>query len=334
MGGIKYYDPKSIIKKGCVFNFIFGGRGCGKTYGFLKYVMEENRPHIYNRRTQAELDLCVTKHVNPYTPINRDLGYNYFISTENKMNVILKEEKDGPIPMGYGTALSTFSNVRGADFSSVLDIIFDEFVPQREKRNTIKNEADAFFNFYESVNRNRELKGELPVKVYMLSNAVSIESPILSEMGLIPVLEMLIRKGQSMWTDRERGICIQIYQDAEFSEIKGETALYRATKGTRYSEHALKNRFAYDSWYHVEKKPIVEYVPICSYERIFFYRHKSNGHLYVSFIYADCPHYTEDTFSLFWRSYYPQFKEAVIGDKAFFECYAAKIKAFHLLKIN
>ena len=66
-------------------------------------------------------------------------------------------------------ALSTFGNLRGVDFSDVDMIFFDEFVPQKNAR-PIKAEAEAFFNLYETVNRNRELDGRPPVRVLMLSN--------------------------------------------------------------------------------------------------------------------------------------------------------------------
>ena len=40
------------------------------------------------------------------------------------------------------------------------DIIFAEFIPEAHER-LIKNEAAALFNFYETINRNRELDGNV-----------------------------------------------------------------------------------------------------------------------------------------------------------------------------
>ena len=35
-----YVDVASILNAGYTFNFITGGRGIGKTYGFIKYFIE------------------------------------------------------------------------------------------------------------------------------------------------------------------------------------------------------------------------------------------------------------------------------------------------------
>ena len=52
-----YLDIEKIIRCGQPFIFIVGGRGTGKTYGMLKYVLDNNIPFIYMRRTQAQADI-------------------------------------------------------------------------------------------------------------------------------------------------------------------------------------------------------------------------------------------------------------------------------------
>ena len=48
----------------------------------------------------------------------------------------------------------------------------------------MKNKFMLFFNLYETVNRNRELEGKEPVKVYMLSNSTSLDNEILAELSI------------------------------------------------------------------------------------------------------------------------------------------------------
>ena len=50
---IKWYDiEQDILKYDMTFNFIFGGRGIGKTYSMLKYLIENKIRFIYLRTYQ------------------------------------------------------------------------------------------------------------------------------------------------------------------------------------------------------------------------------------------------------------------------------------------
>lgn len=334
-----YYDLNPLLRRKCTFNFIFGARGCGKTFGFLNHFMTQGTHHLYLRRTQKELDLAVNKEVNPYISPGAKNGLDYSIQSEGDLRRIVQTiHADGKEPenhlMGFAGALSTFNNIRGTDFRHIRAILEDEFIPQNNARQTIKNEADAFFNMYESVNRNREIEGEDPVPIYCLSNAVSIASPILMELGLVPVIEMMIRKRQHFWTDPERSICINLADSRAFEDYKDVTALSRLTRGTKYYSHAVKNEFAYDSYYNVKRRDLVEYVPWISYNEVTIYRHKSNGYYYACFIPADCPHFNDDTKALMWRNYYPTLKEITIAGKLEFDSFVAKIVILEFLKMN
>ena len=121
--------------------------------------------------------------------MNSDYGYSYEISGGN-ISTITQKEDGKNILKGYAGALSTFSNIRGADFSDVKIIIYDEFIPEKTNRCSIRNEWDALLNLIETVNRNRELEGEESVKIILLSNATNIECDILAQSGLIPTIEI------------------------------------------------------------------------------------------------------------------------------------------------
>ena len=94
---------------------------------------------------------------------------------------------------GYTSALSTFSNLRGFDGSNIKILLYDEFIPERHER-LIKNEADAFFNVYETINRNRELQGGPPLIALCLSNSNSLASPIFTALNLVKTLERMHNK--------------------------------------------------------------------------------------------------------------------------------------------
>ena len=63
----KYWDIPRTASHNCLFNFILGIRGAGKTYGMLKYLIERNIKYGYNflylRRSEEELKKIGRAHV-------------------------------------------------------------------------------------------------------------------------------------------------------------------------------------------------------------------------------------------------------------------------------
>lgn len=272
--------------------------------------------------------MCCNEFINPYKAVNDLKGFDYSIKNRKDFAVVsehIGESIDNSSSefRGYAFALKTFGKVRGADFSEIDYVLRDEFVPQPGQLR-FEDEADMFFNFYETVSRNREKQGRAPLKVIMLSNAVSIESPLLRELGLVGILETMLRKGQRRFTDPARGVYIELPYDADFAEEKSETALYRLTTGTKYYEHAIDNKFAYNSWYNVRRCNIKEYKPVCCVLGVTIYRHKSNGTYYATTIRADCPTFTQDTLSLFHRNFFLPLREVNISGRLYYESYAVK----------
>lgn len=265
-----YYDINEAVEKGAIFSFIIGGRGIGKTYSALRYTsIDNNITFLLLRTSEAELDKTVGKNINPFKKLNRDFKRNIEVATGDVKTFIEKTEGDVVEVRGYAAALSTFSNFRGMDFSDVDVIIYDEFM--REKQQKIKNIGFIFFNIYETINRNREIEGRDPVRVYFLSNAAMLDSPLLSDLDLVSELEMMIRKGQRRLTIPERGVYIHLPQ-VEVSEKKSKTALYKLAQGTDFYQFSIENDFVSASFTGVEKQNIQEYTPICSLDSMYIWR--------------------------------------------------------------
>lgn len=318
----RYIDISEQLYRHCMLYVYIGGRGIGKTYSALRYVMKEDICFMYLRRSQKELDICATQAGNPFKKLNTDHGFSYEISGGD-IPTITQKEDGKTILKGYAGALSTFSNIRGADFSDVKIIIYDEFIPEKTNRCSIKNEWDALLNLIETVNRNRELDGEEAVKVVLLSNATNIECDILAQSGLIPTIEAMQRKKQKRMEDTKRGIYLELCE-AGVSEEKKKTALYKLAGDSEYTSHALKNVFSYDSNYDIKAVKLSEYTPICSYEGCTIFKHKSKYSYYVSRTYAQCPEYTRSTRGMFKRNFYPALKEAELSATLFYDSHATK----------
>lgn len=244
-----YLNISYCLKFGCPFTFIIGGRGTGKTFGAQLYCIQNDITYMLMRRTQAQADLIAKPDFSPVNPVLDYLGRYAVIQSASKYNGVIYSKSspdDESVKLhGYTAALSTFSNLRGFDGSGIEMLIFDEFIPELHER-SMKNEADAFFNVYETINRNRELSGQKPLTALCLSNSNSLASPILSALGLVKVLERMQKKGQSEYINRETGIAIFLLYNSPISAMKQRTALYKATANTEFSRMAIENSFAYD----------------------------------------------------------------------------------------
>lgn len=330
-----YYDISAAIarmkKKNCIVGMVLGGRGIGKTYSALSYVVDNQIKHIYLRRSDAELQVVASDAGNPYKSINKDKGTDISIESRGKIKLVVNNDT-GDI-LGYALALSTFGNVRGVDFTDVTMIVFDEFVPQPGVVQRKSENIDAFYNMYESVNRNRELRGEPPLIVIMLSNAVSIASPITTGMGVVPEVENMLFTGQHIRVLRDRHIYIEICGKYAVSDEKAKTPFYQLCDGSDYYAHAIDNDFAYDSFYNVGSKVIAEYLPICGYDDIYFYQHKHRDEYYASYTRQSCPTFTKDTRAYFMLTYSDLLSRAYASGRLYFESYDIKKRAMDLLEM-
>lgn len=276
-----YIDIEKILSYDMPFNFVIGGRGTGKTYGALLSAYNDNRRFILMRRTQTQCDLINKPEFNPYKAINNDTDHNITVKSISKYNSKMVEaDEDTERIVGYTCALSTISNMRGFDASDVSLLIYDEFIPEKHER-PLKNEGSAFLNAYETINRNRELKGLKPLQVLCLANAFNIANPIFLELGLVGRCEKMKNAGNEVYIDKSRGIAIVMLYNSRISKAKADTALYRLSSGS-YTDMALSNDFIYNSTDNIKSLSLSEYKLICTIGEISIYRHKSNRKYYVS----------------------------------------------------
>jgi len=330
----RYWSQDKCDKADMPFNIIIGGRGTGKTFTCLNNAYDNvtyNSHFALMRRTEVEISSIADDKYNPYKAINRVKGHNVqarYIQ-KNSVGEFYETDTNGEDRfLGYATALSTFGKLRGADLSDVSELVFDEFI-KTKSAHTIKDEADLFFNAYETINRNRELEGYPPLKCYLLSNATTLNSPILEELNLVNVIERMKSKGQLAFTDKDRGIHIELLDKIQVSKEKANTALYRLTKGTAYSDHALNNEFAYDSFENIAKVNLSEYIAWIHLDNLYIYRHKSRLEYYVCQSPNKCEfEYTGDSIPLFKRHFGIRFYQLLVGGYVKFANFAVKQKIF------
>ena len=237
-----YVNIKYILSSKCPFTFVIGGRGTGKTYGALKYAIDNELYFSLIRRTQTQIELLSKPELNPFMALNNDFNYGIYLKSVNKQvsGIYINDSQ-----IGYMSALSTFSNLRGFSDENNKLIIYDEFIPEVHER-AINNEETAFFNMYETINRNRELKGESPLQCLLLSNSNFLASPILLSLGLVDIVAKMRDNVKTEYINTNRGIAIFNLWNSPISEQKKATALYRATKNTGFAQMAIDNAFSED----------------------------------------------------------------------------------------
>ena len=334
---MKIYDKQGWVNWGyfCslprAFIMTVGARGVGKTYGLLKYLIENGKPFIYLRRLQAQLDISGSETGNPFRKLNADLGRDIRPVKNKNMIEFRDGGKEGEL-IALGSALSTVATVRGFDFSGYDYIVFDECVPMAGER-PIKNEFDAFLNFYETVNRNRELEGKAPVLCLMLGNANQLLNPYFTGWKFTKTALKMLAGKQMIYTSPDRTRTMVLLTDSPISRKKAETSLYKnASSG--FLSMAIDNAFRTDAT-KIHSEPLAEYRHIVSVGDIGVYRHKSEKKYYVSSI-TDFPHYDDYGISLKqFQTDYLLLREIYMGQKLMtFESYENEILFREYLKLN
>lgn len=267
------------------FCFIWGGRGTGKTYGILKDYYETDTRFVLLRRTQTQIDIVMNEQYSPWKPINEDLGCNITSKPVTKNQYGFYDQ--GPDPeadarfIGYGMALSTISNLRGFSGSDITDIFYDEFIPERHER-PIKFEAEALLNAYETINRNRELKGKDPVYMLCAANSNDLANVYFIELNLVTIATRLYESGNDIYIDNERGILLVNVTHSPISARKKDTALYRLSGESAFSKMSLENDFSKEEIGRIKSERLSEYKPVVTVGELTVYKSKHRNEYYCS----------------------------------------------------
>lgn len=329
-----YINIWDSFDKSYPFQIFIGGRGTGKTYSALNGVVERNEPFIYMRRTAQELDMITNSKdrgegANPFKVLNKDKGYDLaFHRIKQNFSGIYHTNNEGQpegLPAGYGIALSTISSIRGLDFSDVKTIIYDEFIPESHVKK-IKDESEALFNAYETINRNRELSGQDPVYMFLLANSNNIYNEIFKGMNVVKEIEKMIRRNKEVYSDQDRGLRIHLLSNnSDYVNAKSNTALYKLTAGTKFSDMALNNKFAFNDFSLVGYKDIKGLRPVASIGNAYIYEGKE--FIYVTYAIGKCVHYNntlEQDRKAFCLLLQNDLQDLFVRGRLFFESYELK----------
>lgn len=232
-----WYDIGKTLTYNCLFNFVIGNRGCGKTYGAkkraIKLFLDKGYQFVYLRRYKEELDETAESYFND-------------IILNNEFPDVVIEYRAGCYFIndqlaGYSMALTKAKDYKSISYPLVYFIIFDEFlIEDNGYARYLKNEVKQFLNFYMSIDRYRGCV------VFFLANSVSMINPYTLYFNLqLPYGSNIVRKGD---------LLLQLVQDEEFINERKQTRFGKLIAGTDFEEYAIENKFIMDSKTFLMKK--------------------------------------------------------------------------------
>lgn len=276
-----YLDMGAVISAPYPFIVVISARGGGKTYGTLKYLVENDLRFLYLRRSKTVLDLVTDPRYQPFKRLNEDLQLQITPESGGKGLPVFRDRlAEGEPVIGYAAALSTIANVRGWDASDVDVVVWDEFIPEPTER-VYFNGFTAFANALETIGRNRELEGRAPLKVVLLSNSNLIYGDVVEGLHIGDELLTMQEKGIEI-LEHSKDLLLVMPKLEAYAAAKADTALYRLTEGSSFEAVALQNAFPVEDRSQIKRRPLAEYKPVCAVAGCCIYKHKTGRSWYVT----------------------------------------------------
>jgi hypothetical protein len=229
-----YYNPQKLLSYNRILNFVIGARGIGKSYAWkvhpIKRFLKYGEQFIYLRRYKPEL-----KKVGQYFDNVKD----EFPETEFKVKG--REFYINGKLAGWAIPLSTWQSEKSNAYPNVTNIVFDEFLREKDNSSYLPNEVEALLNLMDTVFRDRE-----NCRCICLSNAVSVVNPYFIYFDLVPDIQKRFNANEN--------IVVEIPDSVDFSEARRKTKFGKLIDGTNYGEMSLDNEFTGDSYVFIEKR--------------------------------------------------------------------------------
>lgn len=230
-----YYDIAGLLSQRCVFNFVIGNRGGGKTYGGKKLVINRFKrtgaQFVWVRRYKTEIDTLS----DFWADIRGAFPEDKLTQTGQELYI------NGELA-GYLIALSTSMQLKSVAFPLVRTVIMDEFIIDKGRVNYLRNEVHVFLELFETIARMRD-----NVVALFFGNAISIVNPYFDFFKIAPDLARRYTK--------RNGVCIEFYFNDDFIAEKAKTHYGKLIAGTSYGEYNMKNKFLRDSDSFITDRP-------------------------------------------------------------------------------
>lgn len=238
-----WYDVRVTLSYNAVFNFVIGNRGCGKSYGTLKFLVNQykktKKKFLYVRRYKTQIKATKNK---IFDKLNSDGAFSDS-HVEVKGNTIYLVTGQDREEIGMCIALSSIGNIKSTSFADYKYILFEEFLPETANERYLPDEIECVFSLYSTVDRDRD-----ETILIALANNVTYSNPYFLQFGIIK------QKDRNIYKTREGTVLAHEIVNPEYTEHMKGTRFGQITKGSKYYEYAIENQSLRDNNTFIDKK--------------------------------------------------------------------------------
>ena len=235
-----WYSYDKVLSYHAMMNYIIGERGCGKSYGLKKYLLnrfkKKNRQFIYLRRYDTELKKSL-KDNEFFKDIENDS-----IFKEDSFYVRGDKFYMNDKVCGYAIPLSKASIYKSVPFPNVDIIMYDEFLIDNATYHYLPDEPEKLLDFIETVGRLRD------IQVFCLGNNISLVNPYFDYFNIS------LPYNSDIKTFKNGLILINYIKNEAYRKVKKESKFGTLIDGTKYGEYAIDNQSLKDNNNFIKKK--------------------------------------------------------------------------------
>lgn len=235
MADSMWYDVNRTLSHNCLFNFVVGPRGVGKTYSCKRRVIQnwlkKRQQFIYVRRYETEIDKKIGKFFDDIRDEFR--GTDMYV----KGNQFMIDDEVA----GWVIPLSKSAQFKSVPFPYVTMILFDEFIIDTGLIRYLPREVDSFLELYSTIARLRD------VIVLFLSNAITFTNPYFL------YFDLTLQPGQTLM--KKNDVLLELVKNEAYTEASKNTRFGRMLQGTDYGKYAMENEFLRDTDDFIESIP-------------------------------------------------------------------------------
>lgn len=242
-----YYSYQNLLQYNAVYNFVIGSRGCGKSYGAKKLVinkfLRQGHQFIYLRRYKTELQKVSTF----FDDIRAEFPDHEF-KVKGKVFYI-----DNKIA-GWAIPLQTSQIEKQNSYKFVKYIIFDEFLIDNVNQayKYLKDEYQVLSNFYSTVDRDRDF-----AVVLFIGNAISMQNPYFDKLKLRPQSKIAVKYGFDQQGKKLALAAIEVFSDPE-QTLNARNTRFGSLVSSTDSE---LDSFMHDNVFYLDDDTLIMDVP-------------------------------------------------------------------------
>ena len=231
-----WYQYSNILQYNAVYNFVIGSRGCGKSFGAKKLVinqfLKKGVQFIYVRRYKTELSKIQTF----FDDIKEQFPDHTF-NVKGKVLYIYSKIAGWAIP------LQTQQIEKQNSYKNVKYVLYDEFLIDNVNQayKYLKDEYSVMANLYSTIDRDRD-----ETVVLFIGNAIQMQNPYFDELNIRPSSKINVKYSTDSNGCKKALAAIEVFSDEEQVQNQRNTRFGLLTADTEIDAFMHDNVFYLD----------------------------------------------------------------------------------------